>query len=156
MSISSRFAVGIHIIALLEVNKGGVNSSEFIAGSVNTNPVVIRKIMGMLKNAGIVTVRPGIAGAALAKELSDITLFDVYKAVNVVQEKELFSIHEHPNPACPVGRNIQNTIGSLFSNAQTAMEKALGNVTIEDVVKDIIKKETLKVKNKAKIEDLLF
>ncbi|EKN67649.1 hypothetical protein BABA_13015 [Neobacillus bataviensis LMG 21833] len=143
MSISSRFAVGVHILTLLEVNKGGVNSSEFIAGSVNTNPALIRKIMGMLKNAGLVNVRPGIAGANLAKDLSDITLFDVYKAVDVVQEKELFSIHEKPNPDCPVGRNIQNTIGPLFSTAQTALEKALGNVTIEDVVKDITEKEKL-------------
>jgi DNA-binding IscR family transcriptional regulator len=143
MTISSRFAVGVHILTLLEVNKGGVNSSEFIAGSVNTNPAVIRKIMGMLKKAGLVNVRPGIAGAALAKDLSTITLLDVYKAVNVVQENELFSIHENPNPNCPVGRNIQNTIGPLFSIAETAMEKALGNVTIEDVVRDITKKERI-------------
>jgi DNA-binding IscR family transcriptional regulator len=141
MSISSRFAVGIHILTLIEVNKTGVSSSEFIAGSVNTNPAVIRKIMGMLKNAGLVHVRPGIAGAELAKDLSDITLLDVYKAVNVVQEKELFSIHANPNPECPVGRNIQNTVLPLLSIAQTAMEKALGSVTIEDVVKDIIEKE---------------
>ncbi|WP_066255966.1 Rrf2 family transcriptional regulator [Neobacillus drentensis] len=143
MSISSRFAVGVHILTLLEVNKGGVNSSEFIAGSVNTNPAVIRKIMGMLKKSGLINVRPGIAGADLAKDLSMITLLDVYKAVNVVQEKELFSIHENPNPECPVGRNIQDTIGPLFSSAETAMEKALGNVTIADVVKDISKKEKL-------------
>ncbi|MEH7097728.1 Rrf2 family transcriptional regulator [Neobacillus vireti] len=141
MSISSRFAVGIHILSLIEINKDGVSSSEFLAGSVNTNPAVIRKIMGMLKKAGLISVRPGIAGAELAKDLSEITLLDVYKAVNVVQEKELFSIHENPNPDCPVGRNIQCTIEPLFTLAQTALEKALGNVTIEDVVKDIIEKD---------------
>lgn len=141
MSISSRFAVGIHILALIEINEDGVSTSEFIAGSVNTNPAVIRKIMGMLKKAGLVNVQPGIAGAKLTKELSEITLFDVYKAVNVVPEKELFSIHENPNPQCPVGRNIQNTIGSLLEVAQSALEKALGHITIEDVVKDIIEKE---------------
>lgn len=97
--------------------------------------------MGMLKKAGLVEVHPGIAGAKLAKELSDITLFDVYKAVNVVQDKELFSVHENPNPECPVGRNIQQTIEPLFISAQFAMEKVLANVTIEDVVKDIVKKE---------------
>ncbi|MFC4799014.1 Rrf2 family transcriptional regulator [Neobacillus sp. GCM10023253] len=141
MSISSRFSVGIHILSLLEVNKNEVNTSEFIAKSVNTNPVVIRKIMGMLKNAGLVHVRPGIAGAGLAKGLSEITLLDVYKAVNVVSDNELFSIHEEPNPACMVGRNIQDTIGPLFSTAQLAMEKVLANVTIEDVVKGILEKE---------------
>ena len=143
MSISSRFAVGIHILALIEINKDGVSSSEFLAGSVNTNPAVIRKIMGMLKKAGLIEVHPGIAGAELAKELSDITLLDVYKAVNVVPDKELFSVHENPNLECPVGRNIQNTIGPLFSTAQLAMENVLGNVTLEDVVKDIAGKENI-------------
>ncbi|MBZ5752716.1 MULTISPECIES: Rrf2 family transcriptional regulator [Metabacillus] len=141
MSISSRFAVGIHILSLLEINKNEVNSSEFIASSVNTNPVVIRKIMGMLKSAGLVNVRPGIAGAELAKPLSDISLLDVYKAVNVVKDKELFGVHEKPNPACLVGRNIQNAIDPLFSFAQLALEKTLGQVTIEDVVTDILNKE---------------
>ncbi|PMC34739.1 transcriptional regulator [Bacillus sp. UMB0899] len=141
MSISSRFAVGIHILALIELNKEGITSSEFLASSVNTNSAVIRKLMGMLKNAGLIEVKPGVAGAKLSKELYDITLFDVYKAVNVVQEKELFSIHENPNPKCPVGRNIQNTIEPLFTSAQLAMEKMLRSVTLEDVVKDIAMNE---------------
>lgn len=141
MSISSRFAVGIHILSLIEVNKGGVSTSDFLAGSVNTNPVVIRKIMGMLKNAGLVKVRPGVAGAELAKDLSEITLLDVYKAVNVVPEKELFSVHENPNPDCPVGRNIQDAISPILSTAQLALEKSLGNVTLDEIVKDIVEKE---------------
>ncbi|WP_066307988.1 Rrf2 family transcriptional regulator [Bacillus sp. FJAT-29814] len=141
MSISSRFSVGIHILTLIEINKDGVSSSEYLARSVNTNPAVIRKIMGMLKKAGLIIVQPGIAGAELAKDLSDITLLDVYKAVNVVKDNELFTIHENPNPDCTVGRNIQHTIEPLFLSAQTAMEKVLENVTIEDVVKDVIEKE---------------
>jgi DNA-binding IscR family transcriptional regulator len=55
----------------------------------------------------------------------------------------LFSLHENPNPECPVGRNIQNTIEPLFSTAQLAMEKVLGSVTLEDVVKDIVNKENI-------------
>ncbi|MCB5936554.1 Rrf2 family transcriptional regulator [Caldibacillus thermoamylovorans] len=143
MSISSRFAVGIHILTLIELQKEGVTSSEFLASSVNTNPAVIRKIMSMLKKAGLIEVHPGIAGAKLAKEISDITLYDVYKAVDVVQENELFSIHDNPNPDCPVGRNIQNTIEPLFTAAQLAMEKVLRNVTLEDIVKDIAAKENI-------------
>jgi DNA-binding IscR family transcriptional regulator len=137
MSISSRFSVGIHILTLIGLDKDGTQSSENIAGSVNTNPVVIRKIMGMLKNAGLIKVRPGIAGAQLTKELSAITLLEVYKAVNVVQEKELFSVHENPNPNCFVGRNIQSTIVPIFSTAQRALEKELENVTLEDIINDI-------------------
>ncbi|MFJ8246466.1 Rrf2 family transcriptional regulator [Peribacillus asahii] len=143
MSISSRFSVGIHILSLIEFNKGGISSSDFLASSVNTNPAVIRKLMGMLKKAGLVEVHPGIAGAKLAKKMSEITLLDVYKAVNVVQDNELFGMHENPNPDCPVGRHIQNTIEPIFSAAQLAMEKVLGNVMLEDVVKDIGKKSNI-------------
>lgn len=141
MSISSRFSVGIHILVLLEVNKDGVNTSEFIAGSVNTNPVVVRKIMGMLKKAGLVEVQPGIAGAKPAKKMSEITLLDVYRAVSAVQEDELFSIHDKPNPACPVGRNIQGSVEPLFSAAQRAMEKELESKTIKDVVDEVMSQE---------------
>ncbi|MFJ7755361.1 Rrf2 family transcriptional regulator [Peribacillus muralis] len=143
MSISTRFSVGIHILSLLEINKEVVNTSDYIAKSVNTNPALIRKITGMLKSAGLVNVRPGIAGATLAKGLSDITLLEVYKAVNVTHDKELFGVHENPNPACPVGRNIQSAIEPLFSVAELALEKALGAVTLEDVVKEIIERDAL-------------
>ncbi|MDM5330411.1 Rrf2 family transcriptional regulator [Neobacillus sp. CF12] len=141
MSISSRFAVGIHILSLIEFNKDGISSSEYLAESVNTNPALIRKIIGMLKKAGLVEVHPGIAGTNLARNLSEITLLEVYKAVNVVQENELFSLHESPNPKCPVGRNIQEALIPVLSTAQLALEKVLGNVTIEDIVKDIVEKE---------------
>ncbi|RTR36196.1 Rrf2 family transcriptional regulator [Robertmurraya yapensis] len=144
MSISSRFAVGVHILTLIEFNKDGVSSSEYLAESVNTNPALIRKIIGMLKKAELVDVHPGIAGANLAKKLSEITLLDVYKAVNVVPENELFSVHENPNPKCLVGRNIQETIIPILSIAQIAMEKVLGSVTIEDIFEDIVEKEKQK------------
>ncbi|GIN94092.1 Rrf2 family transcriptional regulator [Siminovitchia terrae] len=140
MAISSRFAVSIHILTLIELNKEGTSSSEFLSSSVNTNPAVIRKIMSMLKKAGLIEVSPGIAGAKLTKELSDITLFDVYKAVNVVHENGLFSIHDNPNPDCLVGKNIQQTIEPIFLAAQSAMEEIFKNVTLNDVVKDIADK----------------
>lgn len=145
MSISSRFSVGIHILTLIEFNKEGKSSSEFLAGSVNTNPTLIRKIMGMLKKAGLIEVQPGIAGARLAKAPSSITLLEVYKAVDVVQEKELFNVHENPHPNCPVGRNIQNSIIPILSAAQFAMENVLGNVTIEDIIKNIAENEKFKI-----------
>lgn len=141
MSISSRFTVGIHILTLVELNKDGVSSSEYIAGSVNTNATLIRKITGMLKKAGLVEVKPGIAGTQLAKNPSEITLLDVYKAVDVVQEQELFSVHDNPNPNCPVGRNIEESVLPILSSAQVALEKVLGSVTISDILQDIARRE---------------
>lgn len=140
MSISSRFAVGIHILTLIEFNKDGVTSSDYLAGSVNTNPALIRKIMAMLKKADLIEVKPGVAGAKLTKDLTEISLYDVYRAVSVVEENELFSIHDNPNPACPVGQNIQTAIEPIFIQAQSAMESVLKHVSLADVVNDVATK----------------
>ncbi|MDQ0207230.1 Rrf2 family transcriptional regulator [Alkalicoccobacillus murimartini] len=143
MSISSRFSVGIHILSLLDVNKhqSSANTSEFLATSVNTNPAVIRKIIGMLRNEGLVKTKPGIAGAELAKDLSQVTLLDVYKAVHAVKDNELFNIHDNPNPKCMVGRNIQHSIAQHFSDAQRALEEKLESITVDQVVSQIVKDE---------------
>ncbi|MUG47775.1 Rrf2 family transcriptional regulator [Paenibacillus woosongensis] len=137
MTISSRFAVAIHILTVLETNRGGVNTSEYISDSVNTNPVVIRRITGMLSKAGLVEARPGVAGSKLAKEATDITLLDIYQAVHAVDENGLFAVHDKTNDNCPVGRNIQSTIEPVFAEAQKAMESTLQKVTLQDIVRDL-------------------
>lgn len=137
MTISSRFSVAIHILTLLEIDKDEICTSEYIAGSVNTNPVVIRRIMGMLSKAGLVEVRTGVAGARLARQLDQITLLEVYHAVHVVGEDGLFAVHDQTNPDCLVGKNIQAAIEPIFSKAQKAMENTLAAVTLQDVVNGI-------------------
>lgn len=144
--ISTRFAVAIHILSLLEFNKMGVNTSELIAGSVNTNPVVIRRITGMLNKAGLVEVKAGVAGAKLLRSIDDITLLDVYCAVHVVEEDALFSVHEKPNLKCPVGRNIQDSLVTVFSRAQRAMEEELRQVKLSEIVYNISVREEAHVK----------
>lgn len=144
MAISSRFSVAVHILSLLDLEKEGRITSEFIAGSVNTNPVVIRRIMSMLSRAELVMTSAGVAGARLARPLAEITLLDVYRAVQVDISDELFSIHSNPNPECPVGRNIQSTLESSFTRAQSAMEKELSSITMEQVVSDLLQRESAK------------
>ncbi|QWU13345.1 DNA-binding transcriptional regulator, IscR family [Paenibacillus sophorae] len=137
MNISTRFAVAIHILALLETFKEGKNTSEWIAGSVGTNPVVIRRITSMLGKAGLIEVRPGIAGAKLARAAGEITLLDIYLAVDAVGQDSLFAVHDHPNPDCPVGQNIAGAIIPVFSLAQQAMEDILGKVTLAQIASQI-------------------
>jgi len=116
------------------MNKAGVSTSDYIAESVNTNPVVIRRIVGMLSKAGLVEVKPGVAGARLAKRPCEITLLDIYHAVHVVQEDSLFGIHENSDTKCPVGKHIQSAIVPVFSAAQKAMENTLQEVDLEEIV----------------------
>ncbi|MGG0178887.1 Rrf2 family transcriptional regulator [Gottfriedia acidiceleris] len=140
MKISSRFTVAVHILSLVTIENSALCTSEWIAGSVNTNPVVIRRVMGKLKNAGLIQVRRGTGGATLHKSLNEITLLDVYRAVEVVEEGELFQFHEKPNPNCPVGANIQAVLELILNRAQEAMEKILDEVTMEELVTVLSKK----------------
>lgn len=137
MNISTRFAVAIHILTLIDSNKEGKSTSEWIASSVNTNPVVIRRITGMLSKAGLVDVRPGVAGAKLSRSPEQIPLLEIYRAVNAVEEGSLFAVHEHPNPDCPVGKNIAGAIVPVFARAQTAMEDVLQGVTLADIASEV-------------------
>lgn len=135
MTISSRFAVAVHILTLLETKRGETATSEWVAGSVNTNPAVVRRILCMLARAGITTSRLGAGGGALlARPASAITLLDVYRAVD---EGELFAIHERPNPRCPIGRNIQAVLEGTTLAAQNALEAELAARTVEDVMAEV-------------------
>ncbi|WP_028611294.1 Rrf2 family transcriptional regulator [Paenibacillus harenae] len=134
---SNRFAVAVHMMTLLDTNKAARLTSDFIAGSVNTNPVVIRRIMGMLNKAGLVATSAGVAGAVITRPSSEITLYDIYCAVHHNGQDELFAVHEKPNPDCPVGRNIQSSIESAFEQARKAMEDKLSQITLEQIASDV-------------------
>ncbi|KML04704.1 Rrf2 family transcriptional regulator [Bacillus stratosphericus] len=140
MKISSRFTVAVHILALLSLEKGSLQTSEDIAGSVNTNPVVIRRIMSKLKKAGLISTSLGKGGSQLNRSEGDITLLDVYKAVEVVDEGELFQIHESPNPDCPIGANIQAVLELILCRAQSAMEQVLAEIKLSELTQVLIKK----------------
>lgn len=133
--INIRMSVAIHILALTAINTK--LSSDQIADSVTTNPVVIRRIISELKKAGLVTSKAGTPGSKLTRGPEKITLLDVYKAVHL--EKVLFSIHEKPNPNCPVGKKIQGTLDITFDSVQTAMENELENKTLQDVIDQLRK-----------------
>ena len=111
-----------------------------IAGSVNTNPALIRRLLTMLAEAGLTTSQLGAGGGALlAREPAALTLLDVYRAVD---DARLFALHrEEPNPACMVGRNIQSVLRGVIDDAQQAMEASLAARTLADVTDDVVRTE---------------
>ena len=138
MQISSRFSVGVHVLTLLATRPAGeLLTSDRMAGSVNTNPVVIRRILGQLKKAGLVDVRPAAGGTYLHRDPAAITLLDVYRAVEVVDE-HLFRMHEAPDPHCQVGRAIQDALDGTLRRAQAALEQELATTTLEQVVASVL------------------
>ena len=138
MQISSRFTIAVHVLTCIVVFRDDHQiNSEFISTSVGVNPVIIRKIFGQLKTAGLIHVqRGGNGGVSLAKPAEEITLCDVYHAVDSVEEEGLFHFHENPNANCPVGRNMHYVMDGRLARAQEAMEKELSSMTIANVIAD--------------------
>ncbi|WP_310601557.1 Rrf2 family transcriptional regulator [Anaerosporobacter sp.] len=140
MQISSRFTIAVHIFACIDTfEKEYKITSEFLASSTNVNPVIIRKLLAQLKAAGLVSVVRGSGGASIAKPLQDITFLDIYKAVECVEDGKLFNFHENPNSNCPVGKNIHHILDDKLERVQSAMEKELASITLEDIKKDTAK-----------------
>lgn len=137
MQISSRFTLAIHIFACIDTfgNKYKV-TSDFLAGSTNVNPVIIRKLLGQLKGAGLIQVARGTGGTTVTKPLEEITFLDIYHAVECVENGELFHFHENPNPNCPVGKNIHHILDDKLLQVQNSLEKELASITLADVKKD--------------------
>ena len=137
MQISSRFTIAVHILICIETFKEDYKiTSDFLASSVNVNPVVIRRLLQQLKKAGIINVKRGSGGAYIEKPLDKITLLDVYNAVECIDNGNLFHFHENPNSRCPVGRNIHSVLDRRLDSIQQAMEREMSSVTLQDIADD--------------------
>ena len=138
MQISSRFTIALHIFACVEVFKDEYRiTSDFLAGSINTNPVIIRKILTKLKNAGLITVARGTGGIEVKKPLKKITFYDVYVAIEPLEDNKLFNFHKNPNPKCPVGKNIHKLLDSKLETIQKTMEDEMKKYTLEGLKNEI-------------------
>jgi len=137
MQISSRFTIALHIFACIDYFQNEYKlTSDFIASSVNVNPVVIRRLLQQLKAAGLVEVARGTGGCTIAKSTDEITFLDVYEAVECVEDGELFHFHENPAQNCPVGRNIHHALDDKLARVQSAMENEMRHITVADVIED--------------------
>ncbi|MBX7097085.1 MAG: Rrf2 family transcriptional regulator [Myxococcaceae bacterium] len=136
MRSSTHFTIALHVLTLLASHPGEALTSDFIAGSVNTNPVFIRRVLAALRRSRLVTSQTGPGGGWLLTHAArDVTLRDVFRAT---EEGALFALHSStPNPKCPVGGNIQDILGRRFEATQRAVERELEQTTIADLVKEV-------------------
>jgi Rrf2 family protein len=136
MAANSQFSMAVHILAMLARSEGENVKSECLAGSVNTNAVVVRRLLGQLSHAKLVSSQTGAAGGTrLAKHPSDIKLADVYHAVCC---GEVFALHpKGANKDCPVGRNIEAVLCHLQKEIDRAVGEKLSEYTLGDVLKKI-------------------
>ncbi len=137
MAATCRFAFAVHILTVLAFKDQEMGSSGSLADSVNTNAVVIRRILSELRRAGLVKTHKGAGGGAtLGLPPRDITLDAVYRAVEC---GPAFSHHpQHPDQRCPVGRKIEKVLDEVFSSAEAALQAALAKRTLADVLETVI------------------
>ena len=133
MQFSVRLPVATHVLLCIGQFQGEYKTtSTFLAGSVNVHPVIIRKVLGQLRTAGLVEVAAGIGGAKLTRSLKDITLLDVFRAVE--EDEDLFHFQENPNPNCPVGRNIHRVLGTRLERIRQHMLEDLAGITLAELL----------------------
>lgn len=139
MSTNSNFTIAVHILTLVTHHARPLSSS-FIAGSVNTNPVTIRKLVSELKEAGLVRTIPGSTGGTLlAKSPTDISLKDVY---DIFRDQTLFGLYpDDPNVQCIVGRNLRSILLGVFDDAETLLSVFLEKITLADIRDAVVERD---------------
>lgn len=137
MKYSHRLSDAVHILTYIGASEIVENnlSSRAIAGSINSNPSLVRRLMSSLKNAGLITSAPGRPAVSLSKPTTGITLLDVYKAI---EEPDLFHVDEETNQQCPIGANIQSALHNAYDEVQQQAEVEMSKITLADIVKDVV------------------
>lgn len=140
MAANSRLTIGAHVLAWMALARRrgqDVMTSEQIAASVNTNPVIIRRCLGDLRRAGLVEVRHGAgAGWSLCRASEEISLLEVSDAVAAQPPFGLH--HTEPNLQCPVGRGIRPALGAVYGRVEQAMRRELEATSIADVLHETL------------------
>ncbi|MGY5275686.1 Rrf2 family transcriptional regulator [Lactiplantibacillus plantarum] len=142
MRVSTRFSDSIHLLAYIKIYADTKLTSDAIARSIETSPVVVRRLMSKLRQAGLITTTPGTAQPALAKPLSQISLLSVFYAIE--GDKPLLAVDPKTNPDGIVGGNIQTVLKQYYQDAQTAAEARLAKTSLQDVVDNILVEQAKK------------
>lgn len=133
MAANSQFSVAIHVLTMLAASRETSLKSDYLARSVNTNPVVVRRLLGNLSREKLVISQTGAAGGTkLARCPEDINLHEVYRAVSC---GEVFALHtKTPSRDCPVGRNIEAVLCCLQKEIDKSVGEKLSRYTLADIM----------------------
>ncbi|MFN1217211.1 Rrf2 family transcriptional regulator [Chryseobacterium kwangjuense] len=128
---NTRFATAIHIMTLLAKSPQEWLTSEWMAGSININPVMVRKELSVLREAGLIISRQGKEGGSqLARSADEISISEIYKAVK--NTEVLGKKNNNPNPACSVGKEINDHLNHLFEETDQLVSRFLGDKSLQE------------------------
>lgn len=129
---STKLSVSIHILCMLALNNGNPITSDWIAGSIGTNPALVRRLMGKLKKADLIQVQTKIGATGLNKPSEEISLFEVFRAVE--DQQRIFDLHTNTNENCFVGANIGRSLTGVYDKLQETFEKQLDEVRLSEII----------------------
>ncbi|ANY10353.1 RrF2 family transcriptional regulator [Pseudonocardia sp. HH130630-07] len=135
-STSTRFAVAVHVLTYLAGVRDRPVSSDELSASTNVNAVHVRRVLGPLRDAGIVRSRSGPGGGwELAAGPCDLTLATVWRLV--ADDQPVLGLHG-PDPACPVGRTVRDTLRDLDDSLAAVVVAELERRTVGGVLADLV------------------
>ncbi|MBF4693529.1 Rrf2 family transcriptional regulator [Fusibacter ferrireducens] len=129
---STKFSVSIHILSLIALNEGEALTSDYIARSINTNPAFVRRLMSLLKKAGLIYTQTKVGTTGLAKPCDRISMKDIFKAVE--REGPIFPTHEDPNEDCPIGARIGKVVEHVNNQVKSKFEEELDSIYLVDIL----------------------
>ena len=132
MKYSTRLSDAAHVLALVAMSADEPLTSDAIATSIRTNPAFVRQLMSAMRKAGLVTSVRGHPRPSLARPASNISLFDIYRAVE--GDKPLLHQDTHTNPECGVGVNIQYVLRECYDTVQEQAEEAMRAISLQDIL----------------------
>ena len=139
--------MAVHVLAVLAYNEGDRVTSTDLAGSINTNPVMVRRLLLTLQRAKLVETCKGAgSGSRLSRSPKRINMAEIYRAVEAAES--FGSPSRKPNDDCPVGHCIRDTLERVFDSAQNALERDLEKTSLSDVI-DMVKASSMCAEKKA-------
>ena len=137
--MDTKFSVAVHILILISESPPPINSDQ-IAMSVGTNASYVRKILALLKKAGIVHGHQGISGYSLLFAPKRLTLLQIYQAVMEQPKPHLLDVHQNPSDRCIVGQHIRTVLTGMFADVEDTFARSLSDKTLADWIADIRKR----------------
>ena len=134
--MDTKFSVALHSLTMIAESEAPL-SSQALANSVGTNPSYIRKVISLLKNAGLISSSQGKIGYELTREVTEISLLEIYFAVHEVDAVSPFQIHKHSNQECPVGMHIERALNPVFKGVEDSLAQQLESHSLEDIIKNL-------------------
>lgn len=130
MVINQNFGVALHILTILSLNSDKYTTSKELANSVDTNPVVVRRILKQLENNNLIITKQGKFGSKINCDLEQITFYDVYKIFN---DGDIIKPTHNPNKNCPIGKNINEIMMQKLSDINATLENELMKHSINEI-----------------------